>query len=295
MTDPAGGESAGRPVGGPGGGPGRGAPKSGRSRYARPASHPRDIALATAAARAAEASAARSPGAATRGNRRRAFVAVARIAGPPVALAVVATAVLVAVAVLLSGSRSVAVNAWLLTIGGLALWTFWRALARALPTAASSAFDIVRDRPVEPPSRLYDVIAIEGAILDAEWSRGGVDHRLRPLLCKIASARLIEHHQVDLETEPVEARRILGEELWALVGPDAQAAAPDAQATAAVAANPQSGRSHLAELAGVAGTADTLGSHADTPLPTEWTHSHHGRRGMPRADIRRAIDLLEAL
>jgi hypothetical protein len=286
MSDPAGGESGGRPVGGPGERPGEGAPESGRSRYARPAPGPRDIAPATAAP--AEAAAARSLGAATRGNRRRVFVAVARIAGPPVALAVVATAVLVAVAVLLSGSRSVAVNAWLLTIGGLAVWTFWRALARALPTAASSAFDIVRDRPVEPPSRLYDVIAIEGAILDAEWSRGGADHRLRPILRKIASARLIEHHQVDLETEPIEARRILGEELWALVGPDAQAAA-------AVAANPQSGRSHLAELAGVAGTADTLRPHADTPLPTEWTHSHHGRRGMPRADIRRAIDLLEAL
>jgi hypothetical protein len=194
---------------------------------------------------------------------------------------------------MLSGSRSVAVNAWLLTLGGLTLWTFWRALARALPTAAPSAFDIIRDRPVEPPSRLYDVIAIEGAILDAEWARGGVDHRLRPLLRKIASARLIERHQVDLDTEPVEARRILGEELWALVGPDA--GPRTGPAAAAVAANPQPGRSHLAQLAGVAGTADSLGSHADTPLPTEWTHSHHGRRGMPRGDIRRAIDLLEAL
>ena len=293
MTESAGGGRGGRPFGGPVGGPGEGAPESGRSRYARPVPGSRDIAPSPVTP--AEALAAGSPRAATRGHRRRAFIAVARVAGPPAALAVVATAVLVAVAVLLSGSRSVAVNAWLLTIGGLALWTFWRALARALPTAASSAFDVIRDRPVEPPSTLYDVIAIEGAILDAEWSRGGVDHRLRPLLRKIASARLIEHHQVDLETEPVEARRVLGEELWALVGPDAQAAAADAQAAAADAADPQPDRSHLAELAGVAGTADTLRSHADTPLPTEWTRSHHGRRGMPRADIRRAIDLLEAL
>ncbi len=286
MTDPAGGGSGGRPDGGPDGR----APETGRSRYARPVPSPRD--LAPAPVPPAEGSAASGLGAATRGDRRQAFVAIARIVGPPVALAVVATAVLVAVAVVLVGSRSVAVNAWLLTIGGLALWTFWRALARALPTAASSAFDIVRDRSVEPPSRLYDVIAIEGAILDAEWSRGGVDHRLRPLLRTIASARLIEHHQVDLETEPIEARRILGEELWALVGPNV---GPRTGPAAAAVANSQPGRSHLAELAGVAGTADTHRSHADTPVPTEWTHSHHGRRGMPRADIRRAIDLLEAL
>jgi len=65
----------------------------------------------------------------------------------PVAVAAIATAVLVAVAAVLAGSRSVAINVWLLTIGGLALWTFWRALARALPTAASSAFDTIRDRP----------------------------------------------------------------------------------------------------------------------------------------------------
>ena len=79
-------------------------------------------------------------------------------------MVVIVAAVLVAVAAILDGSRSVAVNAWLLTIGGLVLWTFWRALARALPTAASSAFDTVRDRPVEPPSSLYDVI-VEGTPL----------------------------------------------------------------------------------------------------------------------------------
>jgi hypothetical protein len=316
MTDPAG--------RGPGGAlgsePGGGTPESGRSRYARPLPRPPGAAPAPGAdLPGAPTPSGRDPSA-TATNRRRAFVTVARIAGPPVALAAFATVVLVAVAVLLAGSRSIAVNAWLLTVGGLVAWTFWRALARALPTAASSAFDTVRDRPVEPPSKLYDVIAIEGALLDAEWSRGGVEHRLRPLLRKIASARLIEHHQVDLDTEPAEARRILGEELWALierdgdprVGPDADptrghsgagmapgAGPAPARERATAATSPAPGQrpahAHLAELAGVAGPADTLRSSADTPLPAEWTRTHHGRRGMPRAEIRRAIDLLEAL
>jgi hypothetical protein len=226
---------------------------------------------------------------------RQSLATVARISGPPVALAAIATAILVAVAAVLAGSRSAAINVWLLTIGGLALWTFWRALARALPTAASSAFDTVRDRPVEPPSSLYDVIAIEGALLDAEWSRGGAEHRLRPLIRRIASARLIEHHQVDLATEPAEARRILGEELWALVGPDEHPGPGRASAAALPVAAPQPAHAHLAEPVGVAGPAEILPSPTDTPLATEWTYSHHGRRGMPRADIRRAIDLLEAL
>jgi len=281
MTDPA--------LDGPGGGP----DDATRSRYARPAPRPQTTPAPEAAR--AEAPANRHQDTTTAARRRRAFVTVGRIAGPPVAVAATATALLVVAAVLLAGSRSIAVNAWLLTIGGLALWTFWRALARALPTAASSAFDTIRDRPVEPPSRLYDLIAIEGALLDAEWSRGGLEHRLRPLIHRIASARLIEQHQVDLETEPAEARRILGEELWALVGPDEHPSAGPVSAAAVPASAPQPAHAHLAVLAGVAGPADTMRSPADTPLPTEWTRSHHGRRGMPRATIRRAIDLLEAL
>jgi hypothetical protein len=286
MTDPAG--------RGPGGAaPESRPPESGRSRYARPLTQPANVAPAPASL--ARMPAGRDRVATTSGHRRQALATVTRISGPPMALAAGATAVLVAVAVVLAGSRSVAVNAWLLTIGGLVLWTFWRALAGALPTAASSAFDTVRDRPVEPPSSLYDVIAIEGALLDAEWSRGGAEHRLRPLIRKIAAARLIERHQVDLGTEPAEARRILGEELWALVGPDEHPRPGRASAAAVPAVAPQPGHAQLAELAGVAGPAEILRSPTDTPLATEWTNSHKGRRGMPRADIRRVIDLLEAL
>ena len=270
MTDPA--------ARGPGGAaPESRPPESGRSQYARPLAQPANVAPAPGPL--ARMPAGRDRVATTPDHRRQALATVAHISGPPVAVAAIATAVLVAVAAVLAGSRSVAINVWLLTIGGLALWTFWRALARALPTAASSAFDTVRDRTVEPPSSLYDVIAIEGALLDAEWSRGGAEHRLRPLIRRIASARLIEHHQVDLATEPAEARRILGEELWALVGPDE---------------HPGPGHASVAALP-VAGPAEILPSPTDTPLATEWTYSHHGRRGMPRADIRRAIDLLEAL
>ncbi len=195
---------------------------------------------------------------------------IARLAGPPAALAVLATIALAVALATLQEVRSGAVNAWLLTIGGLLVWTCWRALAAALPTAAATEFDSVRGRPLEPPSELREVKAIVGVILDAEWSWRGVEFRLRPLLRRIAAARLIERYQVDLETEPAAAHRILGDELWALVGPGAYG--PDEAARAATPAA------------------------AETPArPATHRIRTHQARGISRATIRRAVDLLEAL
>ncbi len=220
------------------------------------------------------------------GPRRRALAAAARIGGPPAALAILATVALAVALATVEGSRTVAVNGWLLTIGGLVVLTFWRALAGALPAASVSAspFDTVRVRRTEPPSKLHDVIAIEGVLLDAEWSRGGVEYRLRPLLRKIAAARLLEHHQVDLATEPDAARKIVGDELWSYIGPRADAGAGVVEPA------------HLGEAAeaDLAAPARPL-SEAPTPPRSEWLQARHGRHGIPRATIRRVIDQLEAL
>jgi hypothetical protein len=191
---------------------------------------------------------------------------------------------LAAVLVTLEGSGSLAVNGWLLAMGGLLIWGLWRALATALPRSAASAFDSVRVRPIEPPSKLHGVIDIEDVVLDAEWSRGGAEFRLRPLLRHIAAARLLERHQVDLETEPAAAHRILGDELWAFVGP---------QAAAAELAEPAQSDLDAAESA-LAG-ADRSDAETPAPSPAEWTRRRRGRHGIPRATIRRAVDLLEAL
>ncbi|HEX7498509.1 MAG TPA: hypothetical protein VF344_08605 [Candidatus Limnocylindrales bacterium] len=180
-------------------------------------------------------------------------------------LALVDTIALVVALATLGGARTLVLNTWLLSIGALMLWTCWRVLTAAVPSAADPAFDSVRTRPAEPPSKLFEVIAIEGVLLDAEWSWRGVEYRLRPLLRKIAASRLIERHQVDLEADPAAAHRILGPELWALVGPGAY--------------GPM-----------VAETPDKI----DERRSTEPAQTRHGR-GIPRATIRRVIDLLEAL
>lgn len=208
--------------------------------------------------------------AAAAGRRRRPAIpaplrgnsaTIARLVGAPAALAVLATIALVIALVTLQGMRSLVVNAWLLAIGGLLVWTCWHALATALPTAAASEFDSVRSLPPELPSELRDVKAIVAVIVDAEWSWRSVEFRLRPLLRTVAAARLTERYQVDLDTEPAAAHRILGDELWALVGPGAYG-----PAEAAIQA----------------------------PAATRRTRTHQGR-GIPRATIKRAVDLLEAL
>src|SRR5665811_787025 len=85
-------------------------------------------------------------------DRLRTFVTVARLAGPPAGLAIVATLALIVALATLRGARTVAVNAWLLSIGALILWTCWRVLTAALPATADSAFNSVRSRPAEQPT-----------------------------------------------------------------------------------------------------------------------------------------------
>ena len=256
-----------------------------RSRYARPITPPAAPSPPAAsdppetADQPAPSEAAGRPrrGRRTRGGRRlRAFATIARLAGPPAALALVATIALVVALATLGGARTLAVNIWLLSIGALILWTCWRVLTAALPAAADSAFDSVRSRPAEEPSKLPEVTAIASVLIDAEWSWRGVEYRLRPLVRKIAAARLAERHQVDLVADPAVAQQVLGPELWALVGPGpygpTRAATPDRTPT------------------------DAARSGAETydGLATEPAGPRH-RRGIPRATIRRAIDLLEAL
>jgi hypothetical protein len=188
-------------------------------------------------------------------------VTIVRLAAAPAFLAVLATAILAAVLARIEGSRSVAVNAWLLAVGGRVLWFCWRVLASTFPAHPASAFDAVRDGPAEPPTRLPELVDMEALLLDAEWSWSGVDHGLRPLLRRIAAARLLDKHQLDLASQPDESRRILGEELWALVRP---------------------------------GPAAVPLSRQPAQEQTRRRSSDH-RRGMPRATIRRAIEQLESL
>lgn len=140
-------------------------------------------------------------------------------AAAPLSIGVAATLALGIALTYLPDSRGLEVNLWLLALGGLLMWFCWRMASVSLPPVDRSAFDTVGRREALAATRIDDLLETEAVLLDAEWSRSGMQHRLRPLVRQIARARLIDRYQIDLEIQPDEARRILGEELWALAGP----------------------------------------------------------------------------
>ncbi|MGL6278900.1 MAG: DUF7269 family protein [Gaiella sp.] len=131
--------------------------------------------------------------------------------------------VLLGVAVVaVPGYTELAVHVWLLVVLGIGLLALLAALHAALPPRASS-FDAALapkpDRPARPPSL---------AKLEREVSMGAetafdTHFRLRPLFRELAASLLLTRHGVDLARHPDRARPLVGDALWELVRPDAEA------------------------------------------------------------------------
>jgi hypothetical protein len=159
------------------------------------------------------------------------------------ALAVAATLALVAVVELRPDRRPVALAAWLLLLGALAVRLLLRWLLLAYPRPVPSPFDAaLATRPAapRPPAelvRLARLLALSSA------SAVHAHTRLRPELRRIAADRLSFTRGIELDADPVAARAALGEAAWPLVRPDPgelpdreAAGAPPAVLDAAVAA-----------------------------------------------------------
>jgi hypothetical protein len=159
------------------------------------------------------------------------------------ALAVAATLALVAVVELRPDRRPVALAAWLLLLGALAVRLLLRWLLLAYPRPVPSPFDAaLATRPAapRPPAelvRLARLLALSSA------SAVHAHTRLRPELRRIAADRLSWSRGIELDADPVAARAALGEAAWPLVRPDPgelpdreAAGAPPAVLDAAVAA-----------------------------------------------------------
>jgi hypothetical protein len=159
------------------------------------------------------------------------------------ALAVAATLALVAVVELRPDRRPVALAAWLLLLGALAVRLLLRWLLLAYPRPVPSPFDAaLATRPAapRPPAelvRLARLLALSSA------SAVHAHTRLRPELRRIAADRLSWSRGIELDADPVAARAALGEAAWPLVRPDPgelpdreAAGTPQAVLDAAVAA-----------------------------------------------------------
>jgi hypothetical protein len=159
------------------------------------------------------------------------------------ALAVAATLALVAVVELRPDRRPVALAAWLLLLGALAVRLLLRWLLLAYPRPVPSPFDAaLATRPAapRPPAelvRLARLLALSSA------SAVHAHTRLRPELRRIAADRLSFTRGIELDADPVAARAAVGEAAWPLVRPDPgglpdreAAGTPQAVLDAAVAA-----------------------------------------------------------
>lgn len=121
---------------------------------------------------------------------------------------------------------SYAVDAYLLYLGGLALWTvtkLTRELASSPGTSAVEESVRTRRRRRRKPAerkQLPELARVERELALATVGAFDLHVRLRPTVYAIAEHRLRSRHGVWLEEEPQRARELLGEPTWDLVRPD---------------------------------------------------------------------------
>jgi len=79
-----------------------------------------------------------------------------------------------------------------------------------------------RRRASAPPVQTADFPSYAKISSDLGWapvSEWHYDHGVRPLLARLVTLALAEHHRVDVATDPARARQLVGDEIWPLVDP----------------------------------------------------------------------------
>lgn len=142
-----------------------------------------------------------------------------RIRARAVKWGLVVTAAAAVAAIASSGAHEIVLDVYLLCIGAVLLLALVRATRAHAPAQRTSQFDValsaMRRRAQgegEPP-----------LVRELELSTYNAFHfhaRLRPLLRDIAAHRLRTRFGVELDSEPVRARELLGSDAWEVVRPD---------------------------------------------------------------------------
>lgn len=142
-----------------------------------------------------------------------------RLAGAAGA-AVVGAAVLGVVVVFRRGASDVALDVYLLYLGGVLLLAFVQATREAAPPDPHAAFAKELSRRPRERERLTELSRQEREVALAVDAAYDLHARLRPTLRAIAAHRLASRRNVDLDREPERARELLGEDAWELVRAD---------------------------------------------------------------------------
>jgi hypothetical protein len=134
--------------------------------------------------------------------------------------ALLPTLALAVAAVLLPGRASLIVHLWLLVALALCLGALVLGIRADLPEGGA-LFASALTRPSRQPATPPLLVKIERELSMGTETAFDTHARLRPLVTTLASGILLDRHGVDLEKTPERARELVGENVWALVRPDA--------------------------------------------------------------------------
>ncbi len=131
---------------------------------------------------------------------------------------------LAAVSFFAPGRRHLALDVFVLYLGGIGLAAGVRATRAASPDVHEpSLADALADPLDVLPERPSDLERMERDVYLSCGTAFYLHYRLRPILREIAANRLLTHHGVDLESRPDTAEEILGGQAWSMLKPDLEA------------------------------------------------------------------------
>ncbi len=133
--------------------------------------------------------------------------------------AFVTLVLLVALAVL-PGRAELLVRIYVLLLATFVVARLLQRLRRSLPERATSPVDAALARRPRPITRVPELEKIEREVTLGQTTAFDLHFRLRPTLRRIASELLRARRGIDLDANPVAARRALGDETWELVRED---------------------------------------------------------------------------
>ncbi|MHB8618409.1 MAG: hypothetical protein ACYDAG_02380 [Chloroflexota bacterium] len=124
---------------------------------------------------------------------------------------------LIATLALLPAFAGLAIYAYVLALGTIAVFSAASLMARTIP--ASREWPPVWPWAVRV-ERPAEIERLETLAMLAAGSAADLHYRLRPLLRDIASQRLAVHRAIDMDRQPEQARLALGPATWELLRPD---------------------------------------------------------------------------
>ena len=134
-------------------------------------------------------------------------------------LPLLATAAFLLALAFLPGRRDLALHVYGLVLAALALGWLVGVVRRTHPVAEVSPFDLGLRKRSDLREPVAELERLEREVSMATSTAFDLHFRLRPRVHRIARQLLASRRGIDLVTQPGAARRLLGEETWALVRP----------------------------------------------------------------------------